>query len=111
MDSFDLQQNHLITTIAGRRFLAFFDGLNKEVYVNTPNECTSRVLIICLLSLIYAPQQHAEVFVYFFPPFLKKYKLQRRRSKIMLAMVAKQKSLNASACHLLDVLLRFSLVG
>lgn len=35
----------------------------------------------------------------------------QRSSKIMLVMVAKQKSLNASACHLLDVLLTFSLVG
>lgn len=35
--------NHLIITIAERRIVVIFDWPNKEVYVNSPNECTSSV--------------------------------------------------------------------
>ncbi len=39
------QDNYLIITIAERRTVVIFDGLNKEVYVNTPNECKSSVFL------------------------------------------------------------------
>lgn len=60
------QDNHLIITItAERHIVVIFDRMNKEVYVNTPNECTSSVLLgffFCNPPLIYAQQQHAYVF-------------------------------------------------
>lgn len=59
--SFDLQQHHLITSIAVRRVLVSFDGAEQRSFMQMPLQMNAQAfffrfsfVIICLLSLILA---------------------------------------------------------